>query len=364
MGIVLVLQAFIANFSIVTAFLFLAYQVIYRHYHLDARQTRTPKISIGLLTGLLGCVLMIFTVPLFGTILDFRQIAIVLAALFGGMPSALMAGVIIFGVRLLAFGAVSPPTVIAAANTIVIAIGVSLIFSLKLSNRHKWAGSLLVCVVLTGAVFFINLGWSGLKPLLIYAFMMSMGGFITARLARFLEQAKDQHERMEKEAHIDFLTGLHNHRTFDSTFNALLQRARDKQECLSIAVVDIDHFKRVNDTYGHLNGDAVLKQLGEVLLDSARSFDTVFRNGGEEFSILLYDTPKQHAVTIAERVRRAVESHPFLLNDGMPLSLTVSIGVATFPDSDQDLLFEHADQALYMAKRSGRNKVCAHGMER
>lgn len=357
MNILETTQELIANFSIVTAYLFLVNQIVFRKRGLHSPITFTHQIQTGLMAGLLGIVLMIFTVYLDGTFIDFRQIALVIAAMQGGFVAPVLTGVIIFLMRMFAFGEVTTATVVAAVNTMIIAFSVGFLFKSKLTYWRKWIYSLVICNLLTSIVFYVNLGEQSGIPIIIYIVMMSAGGWFTAYLSQFLAQTKAHSDKMEREATVDYLTGLNNHRTFDDKFNAALQAAADKQECLSIALVDIDFFKSVNDRYGHSNGDTVLKQIGDLLKQTTRSFDSVSRNGGEEFSVLMYDTPHEHALLIAERIRYAVEHYDFILTDGMIIYLTVSIGVATYPDTSRDDLIDQADDALYHAKSEGRNAV-------
>ncbi len=126
-------------------------------------------------------------------------------------------------------------------------------------------------------------------------------------------------------------------------------------------MVDIDFFKKVNDTYGHIEGDIVLKELGLILSENCRHFDEVSRIGGEEFSVLLPDCAYPRAMQIAERIKDAVKIHTFTLSTGVKIHITISIGVASYPETIQDIekLMEKADTALYAAKRSGRNRVCS-----
>ncbi|MHB1937189.1 MAG: GGDEF domain-containing protein [Acidobacteriaceae bacterium] len=137
-------------------------------------------------------------------------------------------------------------------------------------------------------------------------------------------------------------------------------RARSAPSAPSLLLLDIDHFKRVNDTHGHQAGDAVLKGLGELLNQQARAIDRVCRSGGEEFTIILPETDPDTAVNIAERLRASVEVQ--LFDVGTPLRMTVSIGVASWPvhGDGADTLIAAADAALYVAKRSGRNRISRH----
>jgi diguanylate cyclase (GGDEF)-like protein len=125
-------------------------------------------------------------------------------------------------------------------------------------------------------------------------------------------------------------------------------------------MVDVDHFKRYNDTFGHLQGDKVLREMASTLKRNIREIDTVARFGGEEFIVLLPDTDKKGAMAVGEKLRRIVESHRFLDTSGTGVQpITISIGVSSYPDDvrEQDDLIDHADIALYEAKDSGRNRV-------
>ncbi|HEY9069435.1 MAG TPA: diguanylate cyclase [Candidatus Ozemobacteraceae bacterium] len=168
------------------------------------------------------------------------------------------------------------------------------------------------------------------------------------------------HKRTEKLAFTDPLTGLYNHRYFQETLLTEFLRSRRYDKPLSLMIIDIDHFKKFNDTWGHLTGDKVLIHVGQVFERSVRSkIDTVARYGGEEFAILLPETPLKGAKLFAERVRAAVEASP-VKADGKTLPVTISIGVACTLVTDcaktSDLIAA-ADAALYAAKDAGRNQV-------
>ncbi len=159
----------------------------------------------------------------------------------------------------------------------------------------------------------------------------------------------------------DSLTGLANRRSFAQAMERELDRvARMGDEAL-LLMVDIDHFKQVNDTHGHLVGDEVLKQLSQRLLDCVRPMDTVARFGGEEFAVVLPNCSHTYGEVVAERIRRSVEDKPFVVGMGLTLSLTVSVGGAYAPQwirSEAAIWTERADRQLYRAKREGRNGVC------
>lgn len=165
--------------------------------------------------------------------------------------------------------------------------------------------------------------------------------------------------RFEVLATIDPLTGCLNRRALVESLEQELERARRYEFPVTVLMIDLDRFKAINDTRGHLVGDAVLRQLGDLLRREARSVDLVARYGGEEFVIVLPNTASPGGLTFAERLRARIAGHDFA-PDLEPLSLTVSIGVATFPavgGESVEALLAAADQALYRAKHEGRNLV-------
>ncbi len=163
---------------------------------------------------------------------------------------------------------------------------------------------------------------------------------------------------LEKLAMVDYLTGLYNRRYFMQRSEEELKRARRGPHSLSALMIDIDKFKNVNDTYGHEAGDLVLKQVAATLKNNLREIDLLGRMGGEEFAVLLPDTLIHDANISAERVRQAIQKHSFQM-PGESLTVTISIGVATFTDgmSNIDDILRNADAALYQAKHSGANCV-------
>lgn len=156
----------------------------------------------------------------------------------------------------------------------------------------------------------------------------------------------------------DPLTGLYNRRHLDNNLEREFLRAKRYENDLSIAVIDIDFFKKVNDTHGHLCGDYVLKEVSYMILDTLRKTDMVFRYGGEEFVAILTETPLEKAVIPLERLREKVENYPFSFG-GKELKVTISIGVSSsekeFANAGDFL--DSADKALYNAKNNGRNRV-------
>jgi diguanylate cyclase len=159
----------------------------------------------------------------------------------------------------------------------------------------------------------------------------------------------------------DALTGLSNRRQFEAAIGREVDRVARIGEPALLLVIDIDHFKRVNDTYGHAAGDVVIQSVANTLLDCVRPMDTVARIGGEEFSIILPNCPPAFGQTVAERIRHKVATLPVVVIGGQQLSITISIGGAFAPQwvrSSATLWCERSDQQLYRAKTEGRNRTC------
>ncbi|MGC2553309.1 MAG: sensor domain-containing diguanylate cyclase, partial [Candidatus Sulfotelmatobacter sp.] len=164
-------------------------------------------------------------------------------------------------------------------------------------------------------------------------------------------------ERVKQLAYLDGLTGIFNRRFFELRIMEEIERARRYGTGMAVIMADIDQFKRLNDEFGHVLGDEVLRQVSSLFHQQLRKIDVVCRYGGEEFGILLTQTNAKHAMKIAEKLRKMVEGWLF---PGVPRTVTISAGAAAFPEqgTTRDELVRAADSALYAAKQAGRNKVC------
>jgi len=178
--------------------------------------------------------------------------------------------------------------------------------------------------------------------------------------AQALETTRADNRRLEALATTDPLTRLLNRRALLERLSREVDRAKRYESMLTLLLLDIDHFKRINDERGHLVGDGVLRQIGALVEASVRTVDIAARYGGEEFVLILPETSQEGGIIFAERLRESIERYPFDTTNEEPLHLTASIGVATFPSprvESTDDLFARADEALYRAKSSGRNQV-------
>jgi len=189
---------------------------------------------------------------------------------------------------------------------------------------------------------------------------LARAGVVADQATTALRNA-ERYTNAKERAFIDDVTELYNVRYLLSTTENEIRRADRYENPLSVLFLDLDRFKLVNDRHGHLVGSQTLRNLGQLLLQCVRQVDTLARYGGDEFTILLVDTPHATAMTIAERIRRTVEEHRFETGTSETLQLTISIGVATFPEhaGQRDPLLDAADKAMYRAKSLGRNRVCS-----
>ncbi len=184
-------------------------------------------------------------------------------------------------------------------------------------------------------------------------------GLLAEAAAIAIDEAQ-LYERTEQMAITDSLTGLHNRRYFKQHFELELGRAQRRQGILSLIVFDLDRFKDVNDSYGHLTGDHALREVSRVALTMVRRTDLLARIGGDEFAILLPESNRTDGVSVADKLRLALAETPIEATDGRELRLTISAGVASYPFDGIEMtaIFEAADKALYRAKGAGRNHIC------
>jgi diguanylate cyclase (GGDEF)-like protein len=165
-------------------------------------------------------------------------------------------------------------------------------------------------------------------------------------------------EKLKKLATIDGLTKLYNSRHFYNQLQLEVDRTIRYNHKLSLLLLDIDNFKLFNDSYGHLEGDKVLRRIGEIIKSCLRKMDSAYRYGGEEFTILLPETSAKEAMVVAQRIRSAVEDERFIPSRNESGLVTVSIGVSEYlPKEEIANFIKRSDSAMYDSKRSGRNSV-------
>ena len=178
------------------------------------------------------------------------------------------------------------------------------------------------------------------------------------RTKELQDELRRRNAELDRVSRIDMLTNIYNRRHLDEHLRRAISGARRHGRTVGVLLVDIDHFKDVNDQHGHLAGDAVLKEVAARLQGAIRTEDALGRWGGEEFIAVLTDTPGEAIGVLAERMRQAIASTPFVLDDGTRIRVTVSIG-HTAGTEDAEVLVHRSDDALYVAKEAGRNQVAA-----
>ncbi|MFA6989558.1 MAG: diguanylate cyclase [Candidatus Gastranaerophilaceae bacterium] len=217
-------------------------------------------------------------------------------------------------------------------------------------------------VILLGLVYFIfagfALGYSNYWLGTTYQILSMAATFTIMYIIKYINKSKD-FEHTYKLATTDGLTELYNHRYFQENMASHIETCKRYNSNFSLLLIDIDFFKKFNDTYGHQAGDAVLRQVATMLKKAVRSSDVVCRYGGEEMTIILTNTGLDEAITTAQKICEKVAEKPFRLSESVEKHVTISIGVATYPLNGETPaeIIEFADQGLYLAKENGRNQV-------
>ncbi|MEJ8307137.1 diguanylate cyclase [Saccharibacillus sacchari] len=344
------------NFCLLSTFLFFGDMA---HNFLRTRFKMKPWMlnavsGIGL--GLFGIVQMWFTFALpNGILLDFRQLSIMVAAGVGGPLAALLASVIIGIGRLAIAETINSASLIgllAALLTFATIAPAFWIRSIKDSFKRIWIFASLSTTVLALALLLYRLGTAGIPLILLLSGVQAIACLFTYHMMRYLRTTREIQDALKQDIEHDFLTGLYNSRGFESRYRL----AAASGSPFALLLLDIDHFKKVNDTYGHPAGDAVLEQLGKLIRESVRKTGCGSRKGGEEFAVILRPCDMRRAVEAADRMRALIEQTPFVLPDGRIIHITVSVGIGLHPHFSESELVEQTDRALYRAKQEGRNR--------
>jgi diguanylate cyclase (GGDEF)-like protein len=247
----------------------------------------------------------------------------------------------------------------------------------QMQTHGKWFIAMSLGMVMAFGVLWMDHGTAQMTTLMVkdhplieasHGALLSLGfAYLLSCVKRYddcLKEVADALNDARASSERDGLTGLYNRRSLDAFLTRELARSRRSKQPLSIALFDIDFFKKINDVYGHQAGDDVLRQLSGLIQDNLRQSDILARYGGEEFTILLPETRCIEGLTLLERLREKVEAHLFLAG-GKPLKVTISLGITQFDVARHEspaALLDEGDKALYEAKENGRNRVCAYGL--
>lgn len=245
-------------------------------------------------------------------------------------------------------------------------IALSILLALLIASVVTRVNSAFVASTMSLSTYFIYIlvsyyamKYENLWMELIYPLIFSIAAFTVAYIVKYLIKSRDFDQQYIL-ATTDGLTELYNHRYFQEQIRMQVEQSKRYSNNFSLIIIDIDFFKKFNDTFGHQSGDAVLRQVAQTLKKNVRSTDIVCRYGGEEMSIILPNTSKDEAYSTAQKICQKVAERNFKLLGNNETHVTISLGVSTFPfdgDSAQKII-EAADKKLYNAKNNGRNQVC------
>ncbi|OFD70715.1 MULTISPECIES: GGDEF domain-containing protein [Bacillus cereus group] len=334
------------NMTIILSFIFVGGQLL-RDKPLKEGFSFGQKCVVGIFTGILSVLLMHFGAHIEDSMLDLRYLAVILAVIIGGPIASSITVAIILITRLL-FTDYSLASELACYTIVAIGLGITFIWRMKFSIFTKWIWfnvySLSILIIPLSILF------KDISVVVLYIVCSIVAAYITFVSASYVLQSNELFQTM------DALTNLGNVRQFDLEMNRHIGNKHMKNDSLCLLLIDIDHFKYINDTYGHPAGDDVLKQVGRILLENGPFPNLVFRKGGEEFALLLPKKGLAFGTRIGEQIRLAVEKHSFQLQNGEKIKITVSVGLSEYKKSPEQFI-QSADDALYYSKRNGRNKV-------
>jgi diguanylate cyclase (GGDEF)-like protein len=244
-------------------------------------------------------------------------------------------------------------------------IALSVLLALLIASIVSRINSALTASIISFSTYFIYLlisyyamRFENLWLEIIYPLIFSIFGYTCAFILKYLVTSRD-FEQQYKLATTDGLTDLYNHRYFQEQIRMQVEHCKRYQTKFSLIIIDIDFFKKFNDTFGHQSGDAVLRQVAQTLKKNVRATDIVCRYGGEEMSIILPNTDLSEAISTAQKICERVAGQKYKLSNGKDANVTISLGVATYPKDGEEAetIISNADKRLYEAKNNGRNQV-------
>jgi diguanylate cyclase len=349
------------NFSILVAVISITLEFV-RSSKVQYQSVVIRRLVLGTAGGLIGILLLMSTVPINperSIIFDFRFVVMYLSAMYGGFISSIITSLIIAFYRIVVTGA-NTNAIIVSTSIVICGVIIGALSHLKVNRSQKFLAMntvVTLTIIIASYLIFDDFGL-----FLINAFMFTSTTLVTSyficRYINFSITNIRNYWQLKIDATTDHLTELANLREFENRFEQLFEECQNNQLPISFLMLDLDHFKMINDTYGHQRGDEVLSELAQILLKSCRSYDLVARIGGEEFAIVLPRCPRETALSIGRRIRQQIEDYSFC-KDSDEIRMTVSIGVSSCPNDaiESEKLMALADSALYKAKSAGRNSV-------
>jgi diguanylate cyclase len=349
------------NFSILVAIISITLEFI-RSSKVQYQSLIIRRFVLGTAGGLIGILLLMSTVPMNAErtiIFDFRFVVMYLSAMYGGFISSIITSVIIALYRIIVTG-VNFNAIVVSTSILICGIALGALSHLKASRGQKFVimNIVVACSIIIASYFIFEDFSLFLINSLMFTSTTVITSYFICRYISFSVTNIRNYWQLKIDATTDHLTELANVREFENRFDQLFEECKSNKMPISFLMLDLDHFKTINDTYGHLRGDEVLSELAQILVKSCRSHDLVARIGGEEFAIVLPRCPRETALNIGRRIRQQIEEHTFC-KDSHEIRMTVSVGVSSSPNDadDSEKLMTMADNALYKAKASGRNAV-------
>ncbi|WP_096155285.1 MULTISPECIES: diguanylate cyclase [Bacillus] len=347
------------NITILITFIYF-WHILFKNNRLSIESPIKFKLIDGVIAGFLGIILMRYGISVNEiTILDLRHIPIILVAFYGGIIPPLVGSIIIIIGRYLID--VNFSSHVALFMMLLIGVGSGLIGQfVKWKMWKVW----LLLILYSQAIFSIALYivspnyLAVLDAAILHILSAIIGGLFAFSFARSIRLSTELYFKYKEHAKKDALTQLYNVRAFHKFYTQYIQRAKEENIPFVLTLLDLDHFKKINDTYGHMAGDEVLKHLSSILKEEVND-GIVSRNGGEEFSILQIGHDRKDVFIKMEEIRNKIESTPFRLQNGKQIHITLSFGIAQYNTRYKDdfRLYQLADDALYLAKNNGRNQI-------
>lgn len=319
------------------------------------------NVLIGVLSGLLG-IFLITQGVLFEDVvkIDFRFLVLVLLGLYR-LVSPLFIAATMISVYRFSYG-VDFQSIVACIAIFMIVIGIILTYQIVALERKLFSFGLVLnglASIIAGIAIYTNGGFTSYAAsvaLLVMCISFPIGLLITVlNIDLYLINHRVKEYKISAET--DHLTGLANRRAWEMQ----MKKIKERYDTCNVLILDIDHFKQINDRYGHANGDEILKQFSELLHRETRDHDIKARIGGEEFGILIPMLSQSEVIGVAERIRSSISKHAFRLLDQQVIHISVSIGIANGKSAQLHEIVHLADDCLYQAKNSGRNRTHIHG---
>ncbi|AAK81469.1 diguanylate cyclase [Clostridium acetobutylicum] len=355
------INEFFINVLLLIAFTFIGGSIL-KETPKDKVRTIWGKVIVGVFCGFAGILLLMYSkhIKNTDTLIDLRAYAVMIASYTAGTLPTIISGIMIMLYRVFHFG-VSVSSIVAAFRILSYIIFFYIVDRKIKSERKRWFYKMVFTLLMINVTdYYMLRKVDGIIDVLVqYSIIILVSGILQYMLLDYVKTSNKLYRRYKRDSTKDFLTGLSNVRQFDKVFSTARERVKQNNESLSCIMIDIDYFKKINDTYGHAIGDVILRELSKVLMKNVRGRDLVARVGGEEFCILLFNCSREKTFQIACRINKEVAEHKFFIGEDEFINITVSVGLSIYPEITPEIedLRERADAALYAAKRSGRNKV-------